>query len=160
LVGLLQPMEGRLEALEALQLGRQDYQQGGPLIYAEIQGLPEMIPVTQLGQGFSRLLEIYSEILASDAQVLLVDEIENGIHHSVMPVVWKGLFHAAKEADLQIFATTHSWECILAADKAAREDGGYELSLIRLDRVEGDVKATVMDGRTLTTAKELDWELR
>jgi hypothetical protein len=160
LVSLLQPLEGRLEGLEALQLGRQGDPQAGPLIYAEIQGLPEMIPVTQLGQGFSRLLEIYSEILATDAQVLLVDEIENGIHHSVLPIVWKGLFHAAKEADLQIFATTHSWECILAADQAARENGSYDLSLIRLDRVEGDVKATVMDEKTLATAKELHWELR
>jgi predicted ATPase len=160
LVGLLQPLERRLEGLEALQLGRPGCGQVGPLIYAEIQGLPEMIPVTQLGQGFSRLLDIYSEILARDAQVLLVDEIENGIHHSVLPVVWKGLFHAAEEAGVQIFATTHSWECILAADKAARENGSYDLSLIRLDRVEGDVKATVMDDQTLAKAKELHWELR
>ncbi len=160
LVDLLRPLEKRLEALEALQLGRQNSSQSWPLVYAELAGLPEMIPVTQLGQGFSRLLDIYSEILATDAQVLLVDEIENGIHHSVLPIVWKGLFHAAKEADLQIFATTHSWECILAADQAARENGSYDLSLIRLDRVEGDVKATVMDEKTLATAKELHWELR
>ena len=159
LVELLQPVEANLETLEALQVGKQGQQQA-PLIYADLQGLPEMIPVTHLGQGFCRLLDIYSEILASDAQVLLVDEIENGIHHSIMPIVWKGLFHAAKEADLQIFATTHSWECILAADHAAREAGSYDLSLIRLDRVDGDVKATVMDEKTLTTAKELQWELR
>ncbi|MBI4326873.1 MAG: ATP-binding protein [Chloroflexi bacterium] len=159
LVDLLRPIEKNLETLEALQVGQQVHQQA-PLIYADLQGLPEMIPVTHLGQGFCRLLDIYSEILASDAQVLLVDEVENGIHHSVMPIVWKGLFHAAMEADLQVFATTHSWECILAADQAAREADSYDLSLIRLDRVDGDVKATVMEEKTLTTAKELHWELR
>lgn len=160
LVRLLQPIETRLEGMEALQLEGQRDQPSAPLIYAEIGGLREMIPVTHLGQGFSRLLAIYSEFLAGDAQVLLVDEIENGVHHSVLPVIWKGLFHAAAEADLQVFATTHSWECILAADEAARGQDRYDLSLIRLDRVEGTVKATVMDDKTVAAARDLDWELR
>ena len=119
-----------------------------------------MIPVTQLGQGFNRLLDIYSEIVVSDAKVLLIDEIENGLHHSVMPVIWKGLFLAAKEFDVQIFATTHSWECILAADEAARAGENYDLALIRLDRVKEDIKATVIDEKSLSTAKELHWEMR
>jgi AAA15 family ATPase/GTPase len=130
-----------------------------PLIYADL-GLSEMIPVTQLGQGFNRLLDIYSEIVVEDAKVLLIDEIENGLHHSVMPVIWKGLFLAAKEFDVQIFATTHSWECILAADQAAREGENYDLALIRLDRVKEDIKATVIDEKSLSTAKELQWEMR
>ncbi|MGA2868980.1 MAG: ATP/GTP-binding protein, partial [Verrucomicrobiota bacterium] len=115
---MLREIEPRLDAIEALQIGKLG-QSSSPLIYADL-GLSEMIPVTQLGQGFNRLLDIYSEIVAADAKVLLIDEIENGLHHSVMPVIWRGLFLAAKEFDVQIFATTHSWECILAADEAAR----------------------------------------
>lgn len=150
---MLQAIEPRLEAVETLQTGP------SPLIYADL-GLSEMIPVTQLGQGFNRLLDIYSEIVAADAKVLLIDEIENGLHHSVMPVIWKGLFLAAKEFDVQIFATTHSWECILAADEAARAGENYDLALIRLDRVQEDIKATVIDEKSLSTAKELQWEMR
>ncbi len=155
---MLREIEPRLEAVEALQTG-QPGQSSSPLIYADL-GLSEMIPVTQLGQGFNRLLDIYSEIVVSDAKVLLIDEIENGLHHSVMPVIWKGLFLAAKEFDVQIFATTHSWECILAADAAARANESYDLSLIRLDRVQEDIKATVIDEKSLSTAKELQWEMR
>jgi predicted ATP-dependent endonuclease of OLD family len=155
---LLQEIEPRLQAVEALQIG-QSGQSSSPLIYADL-GLSEMIPVTQLGQGFNRLLDIYSEIVAADAQVLLIDEIENGMHYSVMPVIWKGLFLAAKEFDVQIFATTHSWECILAADEAARAAENYDLALIRLDRVKDDIKATVIDEKSLSTAKELHWEMR
>jgi AAA15 family ATPase/GTPase len=155
---LLREIEPRLEALEALQTG-QSGQASTPLIYADL-GLSEMIPVTQLGQGFNRLLDIYSELVAADAKVLLIDEIENGLHHSVMPVIWKGLFLAAKEFDVQIFATTHSWECILAADEAARTSENYDLALIRLDRVKEDIKATVIDKKSLSTAKELQWEMR
>ncbi len=77
-----------------------------------------------------------------------------------MPVIWKGLFLAAEEFDAQIFATTHSWECILAADEAARVGENYDLALIRLDRVKDDVRATVIDEKSLTTAKELHWEMR
>jgi hypothetical protein len=155
--GLLRKIEPRLESVEALQTGQG--QSSTPMIYADL-GLSEMIPVTQLGQGFSRLLDIYSEIVAADARVLLIDEIENGLHYSILPVIWKGLFLAAKEFDVQIFATTHSWECIMAADAAARGGENYDLALIRLDRVAGDIKATVMDDKVLATAKELKWEMR
>jgi predicted ATP-dependent endonuclease of OLD family len=82
------------------------------------------------------------------------------LQYSVLPTVWKGLFHAAKEASLQIFATTHSWECVLAADQAARESPSYDLIFIRLDRIEDSIKATVMNEETLINAKELGWELR
>lgn len=155
---LLREIEPRLEAVEALQTGQLG-QSTTALIYADV-GLSEMIPVTQLGQGFNRLLDIYSEIVAADARVLLIDEIENGLHHSVLPVIWKGLFLAAQEFDVQIFATTHSWECILAADEAARAGKNYDLALIRLDRIKDDVTATVIDEKSLSTAKELQWEMR
>ena len=122
--------------------------------------LKEMIPVTQMGQGFNRLLNIYSEVIASEVNVLLIDEIENGLHYSVMPQVFEGLFNAVKELDIQIFATTHSWECIVAADAAARKSTPYDLNVIRLDRVEDNVKATIMDDKTLATARDLDWEMR
>lgn len=150
---LLKKMEPRLQSIESLQTGNE------PLLYADV-GLSEMIPITQLGQGFNRLLDIYSEMAAAEANVLLIDEIENGLHHSVLPTIWRGLFAAAKEVGVQIFATTHSWECVLAADAAAREESSYELNLIRLDRVDDNIKATIIDKDALNTAKELHWEMR
>jgi AAA15 family ATPase/GTPase len=150
---LLKKVEPRLQAVETLQTGHE------PLLYADV-GLSEMIPVTQMGQGFSRLLDIYSEIVAAEAKVLLVDEIENGLHHSVLSTIWRGLFHAAEEVDVQIFATTHSWECVLAADEAAQDEPHYDLNLIRLDRVSDNIKATVIGKDALNTAKELHWEMR
>jgi AAA15 family ATPase/GTPase len=92
--------------------------------------------------------------------ILLIDEIENGLHHSVLSTIWQGLFHAAEEMDVQIFATTHSWECVLAADEAARKEPQYDLNLIRLDRVSDNIKATIIDKSALNTAKELHWEMR
>lgn len=153
LVKLLKTVEPRLEAVEALQVS------SAPMIYVDI-GLPEMIPVTHLGAGFCRLLNIYSRLLDGSAGVLLIDEIENGLHHSVLPTVWKGLIVAANELNVQIFATTHSMECIKAADDAARAEPPHELNLIRLDRVKDDIKATVMDEKTFEQAWKFGWELR
>jgi AAA15 family ATPase/GTPase len=150
---LLQKIEPRLQSIESLQTGNE------PLLYADI-GLSELIPVTQLGQGFNRLLDIYSELVASEARVLLIDEIENGLHYSVLKTVWSGLYAAASEMDVQIFATTHSWECVLAADEAASKRENYELTLIRLDRVDDEIKGTVIDQQALETAKQLHWEMR
>jgi AAA15 family ATPase/GTPase len=150
---LLKEVEPRLQGIETLQTGKE------PLLYADV-GLSEMIPVTQMGQGFNRLLDIYSEIVAADSKVLLIDEIENGLHHSVLPTIWKGLFNAVEEVGVQVFATTHSWECVLAADAAAREEPHYDLNLIRLDRVDDNIKSTIIDKEDLNTAKELHWEMR
>jgi AAA15 family ATPase/GTPase len=99
-------------------------------------------------------------MVVTEAKVLLIDEIENGLHHSVLSTIWHGLFLAAEEVDVQIFATTHSWECVLAADKAAREEPKYDFNLIRLDRVDDNIKATIIDKDALNTAKELAWEMR
>jgi predicted ATP-dependent endonuclease of OLD family len=150
---LLKQVDDRIEAIEAVQTGQR------PLIYADI-GLAEMIPVTHLGEGFCRLLDIYSELVSGDAKVLLIDEVENGLHHTVMPIVWKGLIVAAKELDIQIFATTHSAECIFAADQAARNSKLNDLDLVRLDRIKDEIKATIVEQKDLETAREFNWELR
>ncbi len=61
---------------------------------------------------------------------------------------------------VQLFATTHSWECVLAADEAARNQSSYDLNLIRLDRVDDEIKSSIIDEKTLATAKEFEWEMR
>jgi len=152
---LLKTLDSRVEAIEPLQSDERQ----GPIIFVDL-ALKEMIPVTLMGQGFYRLLNIYSEVIASEVNVLLIDEIENGLHYSVMPQVFEGLFNALKELDIQIFATTHSWECIVAADAAARKSTPYDLNVIRLDRVGDSIKATIMDDKTLSTARDLNWEMR
>ncbi len=52
------------------------------------------------------------------ANVVLIDEIENGIHHTVMRDLWEVIVKHSRESNTQIFATTHSYECIEAAHRA------------------------------------------
>jgi len=130
-----------------------------PLVYADV-GLSAAIPFTQMGQGFSRILHLYCQVQAAQAQVLLVDEIENGIYHEALPQFWKGLLALCDTANVQVFATTHSRECMMAADAAARARPSYDLSFVRLDRLETGIKATVLNDQTMKTAREFNWEMR
>lgn len=107
------------------------------LIYADI-GLGMMIPTSQMGQAFERLLTLYIEMITVRPRVLIIDEIENGLHSSVYTDVWKGIAELAEKLNIQIFATTHSKECLNAANAAAGTQDGHGFSHHRL-RTENDV---------------------
>jgi hypothetical protein len=154
LIKLLRVTEPRLQDLKYLKIGQQ------PLVYADV-GMEDLIPATQLGQGFTRLLRLYSEILAAKSKIILIDEIENGLHYSAMPKVWKGIATIAREEDLQVFATTHSYECIRYAHEAFSSEPVYDLALHRLERdKKGDIRAVTMDQQTLSNSFELNLEIR
>ena len=135
--------------------------QSGPIIYADLDG-SGLMPVSLMGDGLSRLLSVTLAASKVAGGVLLVDEIENGIYHKAMPDVWRGLAHAAREFDVQLFATTHSWECVRAAVEAFRDDFPEEdLHLHRLDRLDdGSIKATTYKASTLRNAVDMNAEVR
>jgi predicted ATPase len=157
--------EERLEALlrkiePALKSVRSITPHGASLIYVGLAGLKERIPAVHLGQGFIRLLSIYSKLIASGAQVLLIDEVENGLHHSILIDIWRGLSNLAEAENVQIFATTHSYECIVAAHKALAETPAYDFAVHRLDEVKGEIKVTTYDKESLETSFGSHWEVR
>ena len=117
----LQRIEPRLTNLE-INSGR-----GEPMIFGDI-GLPELVPLNMMGEGMVRIARLVLSIATSPKGVVLVDEIENGVHHSAMEKVWKAVHDVATRSGVQIFATTHSLECIHAARRAV----GDGLRLIRL----------------------------
>lgn len=152
-VELLRVVEPRLKDLDYLKLGRQ------PLVYADL-GLDDYVPTTQLGQGFTRLLSLFSEAIYSQSGIILIDEVESGIHYSVMGQVWKGIAAVAREQDLQVFATTHSYECIRAAHEAFSSLDTYDLTLHRLERVGEEVKVASYDRVALETSIDMNLEVR
>ena len=44
--------------------------------------------------------------------VLLIDEAENGLHWEVHDKLWEILFRLAEQLNVQVFATTHSQDCV------------------------------------------------
>ena len=123
-------------------------------------GLSELIPISQVGQGVYRLVGILAEIIGESPQILLIDEIENGLHHSVMRQVWKGLAEIAERLNVQIFATTHSGECLMAAHQAFEDRSKYDFAVIQLFRNEDGVQGRVLDQDLIKAAETADIELR
>ncbi len=152
---IMREVEPRLKRLRYAKLPGTN----SPLVFADI-GLSRSVPATQMGQAFNRILHIYAEILASKTDVLLVDEIENGIFSESLPLIWKGLFTVCREHDVQIFATTHSRECVMAANMVARELGQDDLSVQRLQFVQGRVEAVRLGPEQLEVAAQMGLEVR
>ena len=119
------------------------------------------MPLSSLGEGAKRLLGLSLALTNARNGILLLDEIENGIHYSVLPDVWRLIFQTARRLNVQVFATTHSWDCIEAFQKAAAEDDDPASGvLVRLQNQNGEVTSTVFDERRLAIATREGIEVR
>ena len=116
LLKALQVIEPKLQSIE------DNSSSGTSMIWGDI-GLSELVPLSAMGEGMTQIARIVLAIAFIPNGVILVDEVENGIHHSVLPDVWRAIDEAAKQFHTQIFATTHSFECIEAAHQALGPDG-------------------------------------
>ena len=152
---LLREIEPRLKRVRAYP----DERTNKPLVHIGLN-FGEALPAPQLGQGFNRLLRIYSALIGAEAKVFLVDEVETGLHHSVLSTVWKGLAAVARKEDVQIFATTHSREAILAAHRVFSQEPSYDLAYHRLDRQGDKITVTTYDQESLAGADESNFEVR
>ena len=88
-----------------------------PMIYAHV-GLSRPVPMSFLGDGVGRLLSMALAFHGAKNGVILIDEIENGLHHSALKGVWENLNRLSQRFNVQVFATTHSYECMVAARDA------------------------------------------
>jgi predicted ATPase len=150
----LQLLEPRLQRLSLVSLA------GKPILHGDIDGLPRLVPVPFMGEGMRRVLSIVLAIANAPGGVVLIDEVENGLHYSLQVDVWKAIGRAARDANVQIFATTHSWECIDAAHRAFKEAGPYELRYYRLDRRGEEISVKSLDERLLDAVEKTDLEVR
>jgi len=126
----------------------------------KIAGIDERLPLGHLGDGMLRVLSIALALVNPKDGMLLIDEIENGLHYSVLPDIWRLIFTIAHQYNIQIFATTHSWDCIQAFQKASQEDTHEEGVLIRLENKNGEIGATLFDERRLDIATSEEIEVR
>ncbi|MCD4808318.1 MAG: AAA family ATPase [Methanosarcinales archaeon] len=126
---------------------------------------PHPVPLNSLGDGMLRVLQLVLKVFPAKGGFLLIDEFENGLHFSVQEKVWALLFEMAQKLDIQIFATTHSWDCIESFAKAAIARKDVEGVLFRVGRSvresdRGQVIATVFDEDALYNITQADVEVR
>ena len=77
------------------------------------------VAIANMGDGTNRIFVIALACERAMGGILLVDEVENGLHHSVQEAVWTTIFELAARFDVQVFATTHSWDAVYGFQAAA-----------------------------------------
>lgn len=118
--------------------------------------------LSSLGDGVNRYIAILCAIWASQDGVLLVDEIENGIHYSNYGKLWKLIFKAAEDANCQLFITSHSKECIEAFNRYQSNDSaakGLYFELFK-SKKDGLIKASPRTADQLSYALSNGGEIR
>jgi AAA15 family ATPase/GTPase len=99
-------------SLSGIKFVEQDRRSRGRVAQASIDG--EIVPFKSMGDGINRILYIVLSMVNAQDGYLLIDEFENGLHYSVQEKVWKVIFSLAESLNVQVFATTHSSDCIEA----------------------------------------------
>jgi AAA15 family ATPase/GTPase len=124
-----------------------------------LKNAKERIPLRSLGEGMARLLGIGITLVNCQNGMLLLDEIESGLHYSVLPKVWKLIFKSAKELNVQVFATTHSKDCVEAFAETAN-DSPEDGMLIRIERHGEKIVAKTIEEEMLVDAVNYEVEVR
>lgn len=127
---------------------------------AKIEQFATPVPLRSMGEGMTRMFEIALALVNVKDGMLLVDEIERGLHYSVQPDIWRLIFQIAHALNIQVFATSHSWDCIDAFQEAAQADKAEQAVLIRLTAKKNEVTATLFNEQELTVATRNEIEVR
>jgi energy-coupling factor transporter ATP-binding protein EcfA2 len=144
--------QGVLDSLRIITSGieRVNLLSGSPMV--KIKGSDSPLPLRSLGEGLNRLFGIVLALVNAQDGILLVDEVDSGLHYSIQPDMWRLIFQVARRLNVQVFATTHSWDCVEAFQEAAKEHGQSEGMLVSLRRKKGaedQVVAILFDEREL-----------
>ena len=108
----------------------------------------QRVPLKSLGDGAVRLFSTALALANAAGGFLLIDESENGLHHSLQREFWGFVLRIAHQYNVQVLATTHSWDCVAGFAAAAREADDIEGVAVRLERdnrLERDDNGTYAD---------------
>lgn len=127
----------------------------------KVKGLERPIAISNMGEGMYRILVLAMSLVTAENGVLLVDEIETGLHYEAQTDMWRLILETAKELNVQVFATTHSWDCIAAYQEAISQVEDQSIGkLFRLDSKYGKMRAVEYDAEDLEVVTREGIEVR
>lgn len=153
IIEALKTIEPLLKDLTILTLG------GIPVLHGDL-GTGRLVPLPLMGEGMVKIASITLAIATAKNGVVLIDEFENGLHHSILTEVWKIIAKVARDSNCQIFATTHSFECISSAFSAFSENEIFDFRFYRLEKIEDQILAISYDKESLQASLEIGLEVR
>ena len=134
-------------------------QSGKPVL--RLNGFRNRQPIEILGDGANRLFMIAYALVNSKNKILLIDEFEVGLHHSVQKQLWEIIFKYAKEWNIQVFVTTHSLDTVRSFSEVSdKNEGMGEFMRLQKSRMTGEIEAVVYSKKSLDYAIEDSLEMR
>ena len=149
-----------VEALRIVEPGLQSVEDntasGAPMIWGDI-GLAELVPLTVMGEGMTRIARLILAVSTASDGIVLVDEIENGLHHTALENVWRAVDAAARRFNTQVVASTHSYECLEAAQRVLDPD---RLAVHRLENGGDGIRCVTYGPEAIQAAVTHGLEVR
>jgi energy-coupling factor transporter ATP-binding protein EcfA2 len=133
---------------------------GEPQIFVLRAGEARRVPLATMGDGMRRMLGIAMRAIHARGGFLLLDEVESGLHFSAMHGVWRWLAQYAKDSGTQVFATTHSNDCVHALGwlNGSQPELSSICTLYRL--LQGEPSAIRYSASELRVVADEDLEVR
>lgn len=130
-------------------------------IYFDV-GKEELLPISIMGDGIIRILRLLSSMYEMQGGVLLIDEIENGLHYSSIEVLWKAIIMFTEELDVQIIATTHSYEALRALIFVQENinEKKAEIAMYRIEKKDDKAKIIHYNNDDLIFGISKNYEVR
>ena len=138
------------------------YQAGIPMVFAQIDGQARTrkMPMGLVSDGMNRALGIFLGIGYFKNGLVLIDQLEDGLHHKILPAMWESLYSLATDFNVQLFISSHSNECINAMMPVV-EQHADDMCLLRAVRTEhSGCIIDSLSGEYLKTALEQEIEVR
>ena len=130
-------------------------------VQLKIRGNDGPLPLGSMGDGIYRIFALALLLVNCENGALFVDEIDTGLHHQALTKMWGLVIETAKRLNVQVFATTHSWDCLVSFHKALQQANESNLgSVFRLERKNGQLSYVSYTGAELAVAIEHDIEVR
>lgn len=153
-----------IETLKNIDTRIHDFIISGHDILVDI-GLGKRIPLQLLGDGARKLFALIILLYSCRNGVLLVDEIDNGLHYSVMAQLWNVLLRTARQFNVQLFATTHNIDSLKGLEKtlSVEENTDFQnaLSLYKLiHRANDSMQVLRYDYAAFSTLLQNENEIR
>ena len=156
----LQVIEPRIERIASVssEKYRRSDSRGGFVV--RLSKSKQRVPIGSMGDGIWRMLGLALATVSAEGGVLLVDEIDTGLHFTTMSDMWKLIWETSKRLNVQVFATTHSRDCWTSlASIASQEDvAGDGITIQRIQR--GKDTGIVFTEREIVIAAERGIEVR
>ena len=130
------------------------------MLMAKMSTFANPVPFRSLGEGTVHLLSIVLAMIQARNGTVLLDEIENGVHYSVQSSMWKLIIQQSIKLNVQVFATTHSSDCVRGLQEASLGHSVATSKLFRLEKEDDDVKVVEFSTEELEIAQMESIEIR